>query len=207
MRDLGQPNAAAIRSNVPQLGHRLASLESGWATPVYSVRREPTVCHGARRPPDDDLMLGRLDASRCPTLNLESGLEKRSPKCPWLLLLPGRDRRTGPDAWDARWETACSAAAARSRRVPPGRHRRIVRPMTRRSKGWTLIALGVVALLPFASRVAGEVFNGRSIGIAPIDIIGAVLLLVGLKLRADVAEAVPPPPPRPDVRPSDRSER
>jgi hypothetical protein len=79
MRDLGQPNAAAIRSNVPQLGHRLAGLESGWATPVYSVRREPTLCHGARRPPDDDLMLGRLDASRCPTLNLESGLEKSLP--------------------------------------------------------------------------------------------------------------------------------
>lgn len=73
-------------------------------------------------------------------------------------------------------------------------------------QGLDPIALGVVALLPFASRVVGEVFGGRSVGIAQSTSSGPVLLLIGLKLRADAAEPVPPPP-RPDVRPSDTSER
>jgi hypothetical protein len=96
-------------------------------------------------------------------------------------------------------------SASSSLRVSSGQ-RRIVRAVTRRNRGTLLVAIGLIALVPLAFRAAGEVFPGGTVRFAVIDIIGAVLILIGLKLRADAAGAVPPPPPRPDVRPSDRSQ-
>jgi hypothetical protein len=67
-----------------------------------------------------------------------------------------------------------------------------------------MIVIGLAAMIRFVIALADQPSGAEfSISIAPIDIVGVVLLVIGLNLGTGDTNRAPVPPPRPDAPPSD----